>query len=239
MQAADQTDAIDFGFVPQTLYTFAYTCTGNGTPGVLPGGGPIVSYVLLNRLSTATSIFAGETSQVLRMGADGLPASTVQGDACFFLNSAEAIWATADSRLRASIRQRMPLSRRFVCGLGLRFESALQDVCTTIPESDSIASIYSQDTDLSLVADYTQYSGQGRRVITIPIVDSIANTAAMTVLGFRQFLVQPNNGATSVAAADGAGRFIAMYLGTVKPVRQGSFGGCSQAAGPGKVVLHR
>ena len=107
------------------------------------------------------------------------------------------------------------------------------------PESDSIASIYSQDLDLSQVTDYTQYVGQGRRVITIPIVDSTANTAAMTVLGFRQFLVQPDTGAISVTAADAASRFGVMYLGVVKPVRQGSFSGCSQAAGPGKVVLHR
>ena len=238
VQAPDSTDAVDFGFTAGNVYTFAYTCTGNGTPGVLPGGGPILRYVLLNRLSSSTSIFAGETSQVLRMGADGLPPSTVQGDACFFINTAEAIWASA-TPVTCTNPTANPTVQAFMCGLGLRFDSALQDICTTIPESDSIASIYAQDADLSAVTDYTQYVGQGRRVITIPIVDSIADTSSMTVLGFRQFLVQPNNGATTVAAADAAGRFIGMYLGTVKPVRQGSFGGCSQAAGPGKVVLHR
>ena len=237
-QAVDATDAIDFGFVAGNLYTFAYTCTGNGTPAVLPGGGPIVRYVMLNRLSTSTVIFAGETSQVLRMGADGLPPSTTQGDACFFINTAEAIWASATPVACTNPTVNSTV-QAFVCGLALRFDSAVQDVCTTIPESDSIATIYSQDTDLSSVTDYTQYAGQGRRVITIPIVDSIADTSAMTVLGFRQFLVEPNNGAATVAAADAASRFIVMYLGTVKPVRQGSFGGCSQSAGPGKVVLHR
>ena len=238
VQAVDATDGVDFGFVPGTIYTFAYLCSGNGTPGVLPGGGPVVQYLLLNRLSTSTQVFVGETSQVLRMGADGLPSSRVQGDACFFVNTTETIWAsaTAVACINPTVN---PTAQAFVCGLGLRFESTLQDICTSIPESDSISQIYSQDTDLSTVADYTQYAGPGRRVITIPIVDSIANIASMTVLGFRQFLVQPNTGAVSVAAADAAGRFIVTYLGTVKPVRQGTFGGCSQSAGPGKVVLHR
>ena len=236
--ALDSTDATDFGFVAGTLYTLAYLCTGNGTPAVLPGGGAIVQYVLLNRLSTSTQIFASETSQVLRMGADGLPPSTVQGDACFFINTAETIWASATA-VACTNPTVNSTAQAFVCGLGLRFEAALQDVCTGIPESDSIATIYTPDSDLSAVADYTQYAGAGRRVITIPIVDSTANTAAMTVLGFRQFLVEPNTGAASVAAADAASRFIVMYLGTVKPVRQGSFSGCSQTAGPGKVVLHR
>ena len=238
LQAPDQTDATDFGFTAGNLYTLAYLCTGQGTPAVLPGGGPVLQYVMLNRLSTSTSIFADELSQVLRMGADGLPSSTVQGDACFFINTAETIWASATAVTCINPKVNTTV-QAFLCGLGLRFDSALQDICTTIAESDSIATIYAQDTDLSSVTDYTQYSGQGRRVITIPIVDSTANTSAMTVLGFRQFLVQPNNGATTVAAADAGSRFIVMYLGTVKPVRQGSISGCSQTAGPGKVVLHR
>ena len=236
--ALDSTDTADFGYVAGTLYTLAYLCTGNGTPAVLPGGGAIVQYVLLNRLSTSTQIFTGESSQVLRMGADGLPPSTVQGDACFFINTAETIWASATA-VACTNPTVNSTAQAFVCGLGLRFEAPLQDACTGIPESDSIATIYTPDSDLSSVTDYTQYAGAGRRVITIPIVDSTANTAAMTVLGFRQFLVEPNTGATSVAAADAASRFIVMYLGTVKPVRQGSFSGCSQTGGPGKVVLHR
>ena len=236
--AVDPADGTDFGYVPGTLYTLAYLCTGNGTPAVLPGGGAVVQYVLLNRLSTSTQIFTGETSQVLRMGADGLPPSTVQGDACFLVNTAEQIWASATAVACTNPTANATV-QAFVCGLGLRFDPSLQASCTGIPESDSISTIYSQDADLSAVTDYTQYAGLGRRVITIPIVDSIANTAAMTVLGFRQFLVEPDAGSTSVTASDAASRFIVMYLGTVKPVRQGSFGGCAQTAGPGKVVLHR
>jgi hypothetical protein len=56
----------------------------------------------------------------------------------------------------------------------------------------------------------------------------------MTILGFRQFLVQPE-----VSANDANARFVASYIGSVVPLKQGTFGGCTQTAGPGKVVLHQ
>jgi Flp pilus assembly protein TadG len=236
--AVDQTDLVNFGFTPGTLYTLAYLCSGGGTPATLAGGGAVVEYVLLNRLSTNGQIFTGETSQLLRMGADGLPPSTIQTDACFFVNTTEQIWASATpvACMGATVNAS---TQAFLCGVALRFNSSLLGNCTGIPEADSIATIYSQDPDLTSITDYTQYLGYGRRVLTIPIVDSTANTAAMTVLGFRQFLVEPDANGTNIDSTDANGRFNVMYLGSVAPVRQGSFGGCSQTAGPGKVVLHR
>jgi Flp pilus assembly protein TadG len=234
--ALDSTDTTNFGFIPQSLYTFNYLCTGVA-PAVLPGGGPLVSYVLLNRLSTNTQVFAAETSQLLRMGAGGLPASTVPGDACFFINTAEQIWATATpAACNVTVNSS---AQAFLCGVALRFSSSLQASCTVIPDSDTIATIYPQDPDLSTITDYTQYAGFGRRVITIPIVDSTADPNAMTVLGFRQFLVQPASNDVTIDAADVNGRFIVLYLGVVAPVKQGQIGGCSQSAGTGKVVPHR
>ena len=82
-------------------------------------------------------------------------------------------------------------------------------------------------------------AGNGRRIITIPIVDSIANTTSMTVLGYRQFLLLPNSGDTDLVPGDTAGRFLGMYIGSVAPLTQGRFDGCTQTAGPGKVVLHQ
>jgi hypothetical protein len=38
---------------------------------------------------------------------------------------------------------------------------------------------------------------------------------------------------------DANARFVVTYIGSVVPVRQGSFGGCTQTTGPGKVVLHQ
>ena len=61
----------------------------------------------------------------------------------------------------------------------------------------------------------------------------------MMVLGFRQFLVDPNPDATNINPTDQNGRFVALYIGSVAPVKQGRFDGCTQAAGPGKVVLHQ
>ena len=95
---------------------------------------------------------------------------------------------------------------------------------------------------------YSSYPGNGRRVITVTVVDALApNTATpMTVLGFRQFLVQPNPDGTFFDPSDPNGRFVATYIGSPMPVKQGyvddRFGQSCPApvtSGPGKVVLHR
>jgi hypothetical protein len=85
-------------------------------------------------------------------------------------------------------------------------------------------------------------------VITVPVVDVLAvNTGTpMTVLGFRQFLLQPNPDGTPFNPSDPNGRFVATYIGSPMPVKQGyvddRFGLSCPApvtSGPGKVVLHR
>ena len=108
-----------------------------------------------------------------------------------------------------------------------------------IPEVTSIASAYLPDSDVSDLETYAAYTGNGRRVITIPIVDALLAGGSMQVLGFRQFLVQPNQGAASTNPGDQNARFIATYIGSVVPVKQGSFQGCTIASGPGKVVLYQ
>jgi len=64
----------------------------------------------------------------------------------------------------------------------------------------------------------------------------------MTVLGFRQFLLEPG----FLNPADTYGRFVAQYIGSPAPVQQGWFDdhfkarlSVPVASGPGKVVLHR
>ena len=119
------------------------------------------------------------------------------------------------------------------------FESALPAVCANIPEVDVMSSLYTPDTDITDITDYTQYLGAGRRTITVPVVDALAAAGTMTVLGFRQFIVEPAQGGVDIAPADQYGRYAAMYIGSVMPVSQGRFSGCQQTAGPGKVVLHQ
>jgi hypothetical protein len=126
-----------------------------------------------------------------------------------------------------------------VCGLTSRFEATYPATCAGIPDIDTVSAVYPPDTDTSEIADYVQYQGTGRRVITISIVDALAAGGDMTVLGFRQFLVEPVQGGVNVSAGDTNGRFGAMYIGSVVPLKQGSFSGCQQTAGPGKVVLHQ
>ncbi len=60
-------------------------------------------------------------------------------------------------------------------------------------------------------------------MITVTVVDALpANTATpMTVLGFRQFLVQPNPDGTFFDPSDANGRFVATYIGSPMPVKQG------------------
>ena len=85
-------------------------------------------------------------------------------------------------------------------------------------------------------------------MITVAVVDTLAAavTATMTVLGFRQFLLELNTDGTLLNAGDTNGRFVVQYIGNPKPVRQGYFDDRFQLScpiggfsGPGKVVLHQ
>jgi hypothetical protein len=132
-----------------------------------------------------------------------------------------------------------PVVTDFLCGLDTRFETALPAVCSGIPNVATLTA-YQPDTDVNDYDNYVDYTGNGRRIITLPIVDTLAPTGSMTVLGFRQFLLIPNQGAFDIAPSDPWGRFVAMYIGSVAPVQQGRFdGGCQITAGPGKVILHQ
>ncbi|MDQ6666391.1 MAG: hypothetical protein M3Z23_18590, partial [Acidobacteriota bacterium] len=112
--------------------------------------------------------------------------------------------------------------------------------CTGVTDIDTISSAYLPDRDLTSLDDYTAYTGSVRRVITVPVVDALNATGSMTVQGFRQFLVEPTVNLTGVNPADTNGRFAALYIGSVVPLKQGRFdGGCGAQAGPGKVVLHQ
>jgi hypothetical protein len=96
---------------------------------------------------------------------------------------------------------------------------------------------------------YTAYIGNGRRIITVAVVDALApnSGATMTVLGFRQFFLEPPQDGTIpfFSPSDPNGRFAAMYIGSPAPLRQGWIDdrfqvGCpAQTSGPGKVVLHQ
>jgi hypothetical protein len=126
------------------------------------------------------------------------------------------------------------------CGLWSRFDATPPTACVNVTDVETLATAYQPDTDLTDIDDYTTYTGAGRRVITIPIVDVLSPAGPMTVLGFRQFLVDPNQGGVNISVADTNGRLVVLYIGAPVPLKQGRFdGGCQLANGPGKVVLHR
>lgn len=236
--AINQADTVDFGFTQGVVYSFYFLCTG-AAPTILPNASFVIPYALLNRLNPNATVFTDEGSQAFQDLAGGLPGNTSSAQACFRVNNAEVSWASAVVSACSTVAL-PPVITDALCGLDARFESTPQAVCSGIPSIDLLASAYQPDTDTNSYDTYTDYAGDGRRIITIPITDVISGTSSMNVLGFRQFLLMPFAGSNVLDPADTTGRFPAMYIGSVAPVKQGRFdGGCGITNGPGKVVLHQ
>jgi Flp pilus assembly protein TadG len=237
--AIDSADTKDFGFVLQNRYTLGYQCTGAPTPGPLGTSTQRIPYLILDRLDNDATLFPDETSQLYRLGAQGLPPNTTSVKACVSVNANELVWATAAPITCNQNRPPTPASN-FICGLATRFDpTSVPTACQTVAEVDTLASAQIADTDISDLDDYTAYTGNGRRVITIAVVDALSGTGTMTVLGFRQFFIEPFPNDVTLNPSDVNARFAALYIGSVMPVRQGAFSGCQITNGPGKVVLHQ
>jgi Flp pilus assembly protein TadG len=238
VQAISQEDTTDFGFTVGSRYTLGYLCNGGPNPGALANTLQRVPYVLLNKYNESATVLAEENTQLYRIGAQGMTPNTDSTFSCIRYNAEETIWVNAAPLNCNQNRVNTQISV-FLCGLAARFDNTtVPNVCNAVNESDTVLSGATVDTDITDVEDYTAYTGNRRRVITVPIVDT-ASTATMIVLGFRQFLIEPNANDTTLNAADQNGRFAALYLGTVMPVRAGRIDGCSLTVGPGKVVLHQ
>ncbi len=237
--AIDPTDPVDFGFVPDTKYTLGYSCSGTPAPFGLPGAFRRIPYLIVNRLDTNATIFADENSQLFRIAAQGMPGSTNSALSCFSVNATEVVWTDAAPIACSSTPNSIPnVVQASMCGLTTRFEPTPPGVCSAIPDVETLSSIYTPDTDNTDIDTYASYTGNGRRVVTVSIVDAL-NPNGMTILGFRQFLVDPDLNFIDVNAADQNGRFRALYIGSVVPIKQGRFDGCQISNGPGKVVLHQ
>jgi Flp pilus assembly protein TadG len=230
--ALDPNDPTDFGYTLDGLYSLTYLCTGRPIPTILTPATQKIDYLLLNRLDPTATVFPDEGSQAYRDVAGGLPPSTNGALSCFTVNQPEVLWASAVVK-PCSSASLAPVVTDALCGLDTRLDAVTPTACETIPGVDTLATIYSPDTDTSQYTTYSDYTGNGRRIMTIPIVDSLNPAGNMNVLGFRQFLV------SAAAVTDPYGRFVAMYIGSVAPLKQGSFQGCQLSAGPGKVVLHQ
>lgn len=267
---ADQSggsDTVDFGFVFNTKYTFYFDCTGNsGTISAITDATSTIPYVLIDRYNPNLTL--DETQQLFRIGDGGLiglpKSSTNLPLACFTVtqgNSPEYLWGNAGnggtstapgSCTSATVN---PQVEEMLCGVYGRFDDPnVLTGCAGVTDLTDISTAYLPDTDLADYDDYTAYGGNGRRVITVPIVSSLVTSATgtMDVLGFRQFLVTPTpNPNTSLGndPTDSHGRFNAIYIGNVTPVKQGYYNtisppgasatSCSITSGPGKVILNQ
>lgn len=230
-------DTTDFGFIANTRYTLGYTCTGANQPQGLAGATQRVPYIMIDRYNQNATLFPDESSQAFRAGAGGLPGNSDRTLACVAVNNVETVWASAAPQVCTA--QKPATVTYFGCGLASRFDSALATGCDVVASSSDIITAYTPDSDITDLDDYTAYTGTTRRVITVPIVDSLTTTTAMTVLGFRQFLIEPNQNDINITPSDTNGRFVVLYLGSPVPLKQGYMGGCNITSGPGKVVLHQ
>jgi Flp pilus assembly protein TadG len=264
----DSTDTVNFGFDSSfsTLYTLSQQCTGNpapvnltGTSSAGPNGQATVPYVLINRYDT-NSATLDEFDQAYQSGANGIAASinptpnalttnTNTPLACVNVGDTEQLWASAAPVACAVAAPQV--TRAILCGIYSRIDntSTPAECTTTVTDFDTLSATYTPDPDATAneAPPYSAYTGNGRRIITVAIVDALAaNTSApMTVLGFRQFLVVPNSDGTFFNPADATGRFPVLYIGNPAPVQSGWFdtryaNSCpvGSFSGPGKVVLH-
>jgi Flp pilus assembly protein TadG len=248
--AASTDDSTDFGFTRGTRYTFGYQCSGPPTPQGLANGGARIQYLLLDYYNLDNGLL-DEGQQLYRTGAQGLLPSTDSTKACATVLSQAYMWGTAAGTTTATPlacnANRPPAAAvDYTCGLYSRFDlgTTPPDTCSTITDVASMALSYEADSDTSDLDDYTAYAGSTRRVITVAIVDTLSPGSAMTVLGFRQFLIEPvttASGISGVDPSDSNARFIGLYIGNPVPLRQGRVDGCygQVTTGPGKVVLHQ
>jgi len=258
--AVDSSDTANWGFVPGTIYTFYSTCTGT-PPAALAGAPALLPYLLINRFDLNSPLT--DDAQLYIDGAGGLPFSTTAnptGSAvpigCMGVNDFEQLWTSPVVSAAPTPCTTVLPSAGVVdalCGLFSRYQDSSQAAvaCNNVTGFPDIATPFLPDPIPSTdeTAPYTSYLGNGRGILTIPVVSALDSTGALTmqVLGFRQFLLEPVNSDTSTfTAADPNGRFAAMYIGNPAPVPQGYVDdraglSCDASAitGPGKVVLHQ
>jgi Flp pilus assembly protein TadG len=250
------TDSVDFGFVPGVVYTVGASCTGAAP--LIAGSTGRINYILIDRSGDPGTTLP-EDDYLFAMGAGGLQSSSATpGWSCSMINGTENIWNTTGVSTLSAAPQACaagaarPAIQDVACGLSTRLTNVTPNACVNVTNLGTVAAQYPVDTDAAFypAADYSDYAGNSRRLLTVPVVETISATAPMTVVGFRQFLLEPNSDGTTPTFALGDGRFLAMYpnppiqtgvtSGAVVPVKQGRFdGACGITTGPGKVVLHR
>jgi Flp pilus assembly protein TadG len=242
-------DTINFGFTPGQFYTLyltpaQQTPNAPATPMTLPGTESIVPYVILYHIPVGLQGLDLDGA-LFEIGAGGLSNSPgLDPPGIITIGLSE----TAYPELAGNTAAGASTGQDILCGLNTRFgvDPSLNN-CGTAAGGEflELAVLFGSDTDLAAetadttgLQDYsTEYIGNLRRILTVPVVDA-ADT--LTVLNFRQFLIE-----RSTTVSEGldtslvSGAFRAQYLGAPVPLRCGAAGGaCLVTQGIGRVVLH-
>ena len=180
--AANQSDTTDFGFVPAQSTPSRILVPSlprplasrpSPPPPILGGASSTLSYLLINRLDPTNTVFPDETSQAYQDGAGGMPGNTNTAQACFRINNVEVVWADATIN-RCGVPVALVVDQRDLrpgCALRIfRASGLFQSWSASIRFLRSIRRSPTS-TATRLIRDYT---GNGRRIITIPVVDTLS-----------------------------------------------------------------
>ncbi len=251
--ALDPTDTNDNGFIPGNYYTLYLTLTQQSpnlaacrraVPALLTDTIAVAEYTILNH--TPSGPDSDDDGVLFRLGATGVnPQGSIDGTTTgtVTIGTTEgAMPGIAGATCAAATA-----ARDYTCGLNTRFGiDPATNACANIANSDTLALAFPADLDPGTVdgtlQDYqNDYLGNARRVVTVAIVDS---SSTLTVLNFRQFLIEPSPGTSGVTipnagtAASFRGAVRAQYIGNPVPVRLGTTAGfCGVTKGVGKLVL--
>ena len=252
------SDSDHFGLVPGDYYTLSLS----STQAALDSTDSTVPYVILDHFPNGVQDTSMLDDLLFELAAGGIsnnPPSTPPLSS-ISINDTEVAYSSPNNIETAVLLDTTPAAGQdILCGLNVRFgiDPSTLDACSTAATSvdfPQLASLFpaAADTDTGMVAsgagdqqDFALDYCQGglcnlRRVLTVPVVDS---TDTLTVLNFRQFLLEPSPATADITQGIDPtvanGSFRAQYLGAIVPVRSGAPGGsCSVNIGVGKVVLH-
>jgi hypothetical protein len=241
------TDPLNYGFVPGAFYTLFLTRAqrtgGAVTQGPLADTIASAPYAILNHVPSGPLDLDLDGS-LFEMGAGGLSTSSALTTPGFVtIDTSETAYAIAGSTT---------IGQDILCGLNVRFGVDLsQGNCGTIDGGQflMLSPLFGGDTNdgvgtytagVGLQDFATEYDGNLRRILTMPVVDA---ADSLTVLNFRQFLIETSPVTATVSeglnTALITGAFRAQYIGAPVPLRCGGIGGlCRVTLGAGRVVLH-
>lgn len=246
----------DYGFLIGQYYTLYLNLTQQSpnlaacralVPALLADTLQTAEYTVLNH--TPVGPVTDQNGVLLELGAGGLSpspaAATDTIPACVAIGSVE----TAMPNIQGTSCATATAARNLSCGLNTRFGiDQSGTACDNIAAATDLLPLFPGDTDPgpldgTLQSFQTDYNGNSRRVLTVPIVDA---SSTLLVLNFRQFLVESSPNLPGVGVGNFRGPFRAQYLGNPVPVRLGTIGGsCASPSlgdfrvtrGVGKVVL--